>query len=39
MKDRISTFYPNITLYDSGYENKGIDYERMKQNVNALLII
>ena len=29
LKDRISTFYPNITLCDSGCENAGINLENM----------
>ena len=30
LKDRISSFYPNITLCDPGCENKGVDLEKMK---------
>ena len=30
MKDRMTTFYPNITLCDPGCENKGVDLETMK---------
>ena len=30
LKDRISSFFPNITLCDPGCENKGIDFEKMK---------
>ena len=30
LKDRISIFYPNITLCDKGCENKGVDLETLK---------
>ena len=30
LKDRISMFYPNITLCDHGCENKGVDLETLK---------
>ena len=30
LKDRISSFFPNITLCDPGCENKGVDLEKMK---------
>jgi hypothetical protein len=30
MKDRISSFYPNVTLCDKGCQNKGVDLNSMK---------
>ena len=30
LKDRIASFFPNLTLCDQGCENKGLDFERMK---------
>ena len=36
MKDRISSFYPNITLCDEGCENKGVDLENMKAKCECI---
>ena len=30
LKDRISSFFPNLTLCDPGCENKGVDLDKMK---------
>ena len=30
LKDRIATFFPNITLCDPGCENRGVDLEKLK---------
>ena len=30
LKDRISTFFPNLTLCDPGCESKGVDLDKMK---------
>jgi hypothetical protein len=36
MRDRISTFYPNITLCDDGCQNKGVDLEAMKAKCECI---
>ena len=36
MKDRISAFYPNVTLCDKGCENKGVDLNSMKAKCECI---
>ena len=36
MKDRIASFYPNITLCDEGCDNKGVDLQTMKAKCECI---
>ena len=38
LKDRISTFFPNLSLCDPGCENKGVDLVKMKAKCECIFI-